>query len=246
MTAEQMVKELNNKGYNATVKDGLIDVDFGTHSVRFEPNDCTVMEMISFLQQREKNLAEIESQFSDKDWVTSHLSIGLQRKSQDEIIKKDCFLPMIEAYLYIDRDDYTAPYNSGMLKVSGMSEQEAWQAAFDNLMAHTKIYKMDDLIPVQLDESSFQYVVTTDKQSKGAAAILNMEALRNLAREMETDTLLLLPSSIHEFIVTPYRESDVSPSQMVRSINQSEVPQEEQLSDYAYKLDINTGAVEVL
>jgi len=79
------------------------------------------------------------------------------------------------------------------------------------------------------------YVITNKQNLNGAAAILYKELVQKLAERFEDD-LYLLPSSIHEFIAIPAEKklSCAELEDMVRSVNRTQLPQEEFLSDYVY------------
>lgn len=79
------------------------------------------------------------------------------------------------------------------------------------------------------------YVLTNTSGLNGACSILYNGVLKNFADRLDSD-LYILPSSIHEVILVP-KEETLSPSElrrMVQSINQSEVPLEDRLSDQIY------------
>lgn len=86
-----------------------------------------------------------------------------------------------------------------------------------------------DIMPINL------YVLTNQTGINGAACLLYKDLLKNFA-EQEKDDLLILPSSIHEVLLSPKKKalSLDALNEMVHIINQSEVPLEDQLSDHIY------------
>lgn len=78
-------------------------------------------------------------------------------------------------------------------------------------------------------------ILSNDEGTYGASCMMYEGALKECASRLQSD-LLILPSSIHEVLLTKYDEtSDVKCfSRMVSSINASEVAEEEQLSDTVY------------
>lgn len=92
------------------------------------------------------------------------------------------------------------------------------------------------------DHLSPLYVLSNRSNLNGAAAILYQSVLKNFANFLEQD-LIILPSSIHEVLLMPFDDIvDInSLNEMVISINQSEVPAEDQLSNqiYLYKRSDN-------
>lgn len=79
------------------------------------------------------------------------------------------------------------------------------------------------------------YVLTNERGIYGAAAMLYPNLLRNFAESQRTD-VVILPSSVHEVILVPVKELlDFGwLRDMVRNVNQTEVPLEDQLSDQVY------------
>ena len=98
------------------------------------------------------------------------------------------------------------------------------------------------------DESGYlvfgpaMYAVTNHK-TNGAAAILAPGILEEIAKKIHTRRFVVLPSSIHEFILHPVnsqpsKEKMEEFHEMVRTVNAQEVAPEEQLSDHAYYIVI--------
>ncbi|MBT9775762.1 hypothetical protein GPL15_04450 [Clostridium sp. MCC353] len=85
------------------------------------------------------------------------------------------------------------------------------------------------------DRLSPLYVLSNRSNINGSAAILYHGVLKNFADRLGQD-LIILPSSVHEVLLLPYdKTTDItSLNEMVISINQSEVPAEDQLSNQIY------------
>lgn len=88
------------------------------------------------------------------------------------------------------------------------------------------------------------YILSNRDGVKGAAAVLYEGVLETFAGQMGAD-LWILPSSIHEVLLMPCDESrDVEGlKEMVRFINQEEVPEEDILSNNVYRYSRGTGRV---
>lgn len=91
------------------------------------------------------------------------------------------------------------------------------------------------------------YVLTNSAGINGACAILYPKVLPDLSRQLKQD-LVILPSSIHEVLIIPFDEhtSLDELSDMVKQVNQAEVPMEEQLSDHVYYYSYNSDEVLIL
>ncbi|MCU6761018.1 Uncharacterised protein [uncultured Roseburia sp.] len=89
--------------------------------------------------------------------------------------------------------------------------------------------------PCASDEQYPMYVLSSQNRQYGAACILYQNLLKHFSQKTDMD-FYILPSSIHEVILVPTanRYSLFELSEMVSSINHSEVNPEDVLSDHAY------------
>ena len=97
-----------------------------------------------------------------------------------------------------------------------------------------------------LDEMEFKplYILTNCDGYKGAAAVLYEGIVKNFAERLESD-LFILPSSIHEVLLVPCSGSvdAANLGEMVTHINQTEVPEEQVLSDSVYRYSRKTAQI---
>jgi hypothetical protein len=117
------------------------------------------------------------------------------------------------------------------------------QSIYDVILT---ILKRDGIRPGAKDAEMFRnssqevsmYVLSNQKNYFGASVIYYPGVLKKLAEQIGRD-LIVLPSSIHEVILTPVRgEEDYDEiNQMIRDINRDEVDEEEVLSDHLYYYD---------
>ncbi len=89
------------------------------------------------------------------------------------------------------------------------------------------------------------YVLTNTAGINGAAVILYSGMLGQIAKQLKTDTLYLLPSSTHEFMVVPECGSIEDLKKMVTEANRIAVTGLEFLSDHVYRYDRKTNMVEI-
>ena len=102
-----------------------------------------------------------------------------------------------------------------------------------------------DLIAKLVSEQNVSqplYILTNTAEFHGAGCLLYPGQLKNFADAAESD-LIVLPSSIHEVLLTPDRGSSRHSffSNMVSQINEDEVRREEQLSDHIYLYSRESG-----
>ncbi len=195
-----------------------------------------------------ENITDITLNFNNPKWILDHITIALQRTSDESIVKRPCDLDGIEQYLILrgeqDGANYSVKVVSVLLSNASIDENYAWDRALENLSADTQIISLgkvlSDLMGAPYDgsmdtETKF-HVITNSQKLKGAAAIMNRKALRTFTQKHRTNMLFVLPSSIHEMMIAPY-DSTLNLdelSAMVKEINETQVAPEERLTDRAY------------
>lgn len=90
------------------------------------------------------------------------------------------------------------------------------------------------------------YILSNELGVNGSAALLYDNAVKELARE-RCCNFYILPSSIHEVILVPYRETYIKEqlSEMVKEINTTQVPKEDILSDQVYFYNYSNNSFEI-
>lgn len=210
-----------------------------------------VVDEILRIYEDGKNSLEFDLQnLYDRDWVLDHISIGVQKKSDQELIKKEVEeLEGIEAYLYIkdrgsEKESYEIKLHQEHCKSLKIFEEEAWEYAFENVCAETEILSMEEImaemIGMPMDEmrDSMVYVISNQERVKGASCILDRKALEKFAKTKGVNQIYVLPSSVHEMILLPDNEEfDMYElCQVVKEVNDTQVDPEEQLPSRAYLL----------
>lgn len=165
--------------------------------------------------------------------------------------------------------------NQRLLENWGIQQDEMLKAAKDNtlLMEPVKVEKMTDFILhmmlkelnemeedfdiddrneliqsiVGKDSGRYEmYILTNQDNRNGAFSALQTDTLSDLADEIETDRLYILPSSTHEMIAVP--AYDIKPNdlkEMVMSVNRSEVAEEDFLSDMVYLFERKFMSIQI-
>jgi len=150
-----------------------------------------------------------------------------------------------------------------MLNHLGITQDELFEMSKENTpnMYKPNGQNMEDMIEelmfgkeshhVGLDEFRMShmplYALTNEQKCFGAAVILYYGVLSTLAKQIDAD-LVILPSSVHETIIMPY-DSDADFTyikEMVSSINQSEVAEDEVLSDNVYLYNRYDDSISIL
>lgn len=177
-----------------------------------------------------------------------HITIALQRASDENLVKRPCDLDGIEQYLVLqgekDGSCYTVKVVPIILSNVGIDEKTAWDTALENLGADTQLTSLGkilaDIMDKQYDGSMDPdikfHVITNSHKCKGTACIMNRKALRTFTQKYDTNMLFVLPSSVHEMMLAPYDSNFILEdlSAMVKEINETQVAPEERLTDKAY------------
>lgn len=163
-------------------------------------------------------------------------------------------------YLYLDHSpdgQMTALIRNEHMNDWGLQPRDLWNLALANTPPcfPAQIQSMEDLFKnvakqnmgasysEELLDELFQcetprtplYVLTNQHGIYGAGCMLYQNLLKDFADSLGRD-LYILPSSIHEVLITPVTPevSYTELSDMVTTINQAEVPPEDQLSNQVY------------
>lgn len=84
------------------------------------------------------------------------------------------------------------------------------------------------------EKTNGMYILTNDKGVNGTALILDNEVMDDICDKLQTEKLIILPSSIHEVIIL--KESEFTKLQdllqLVKEVNASQVKPEDQLGDF--------------
>ena len=162
------------------------------------------------------HITDITIHFNDPEWILEHITIGLQICSDDDIIKSPCDLDGIGQYLFLkgklSDTSYSVKITLNILSHAGIDESRTWEKAIENLCADTQITSLtkllSDMSGIPIDAPAEPdinlHVITNFEKYKGAAAVMNRKALRSFAREHHTNMLFVLPSSVHEMMISPF------------------------------------------
>ena len=265
-----IIEELTNRGYVAVEyisikngvelngicfmnKNGICPIVYTDNIIE---NADSLMEAVRIVLEIYNNVDIMnfdKEDLMDLDFILGNLYIGLQKTSNEEIIKSATDFDGIEKYLYIRINKNTSfKLTHILLDNMQIDENEAWKMAESNTFAKTVIIsmseKLHELVGFEIDYMQdekvegmpVQYIVSNTMNFRGASAILNMEALKELAKKLNTHRFIVLPSSIHEMIVI---SDDGSGSieefnAMVQEINETQVDPEERLTDRAYIIEV--------
>ncbi|MDO4488835.1 MAG: DUF5688 family protein [Eubacteriales bacterium] len=268
-----IIEELRKRGYDAQPKESMkngvlfngIIIKNGTDTTPIIYTDSitknntdigTAADEVLRIYSENRTLNLDLNSFFNHERFMNNVRIGMQKTSDEPIIKKPTLFDGIEQYLYVAAESGDTIYSTKVTDVL-LYETKAdldltWARALENTIKEstiTPVMKMleekasglDFLPDIEPGEADHEIFVITNKCGiKGASAILNSEILINLAESFFTDTLIIIPSSIHEMLVIP----DINKyplsyySEMVKFVNESAVPEYDRLTDIAYRMSL--------
>lgn len=175
---EDIVKELNNRGYGAEKqesikngeifeeiciykdrKDGFVPIIYTKNLIeKAEKLGWNIEKLTDKILEIYKNMGKInitEENLQNRDYVLKHLFIGLQRKSKEFIEKRETQFDEIEQYLYVrsdfkdDGSSYTTKVKKSLLLINGINRSDAWSQAKKNTFNETKICSLSSVLNEQ-------------------------------------------------------------------------------------------------
>lgn len=193
------------------------------------------------------------NQLTDADFIMSHVRIGLEHENEHltALARKTEYQGLMQ-YLYItselsDETKWSVRITEQLAETAALDVDELWEAAERNTFADSTITSMYQILiemgmldaddAVAEADSFPMYVISNRSRQKGASAILNKEMLKQFADEHNCKKLVILPSSVHECILIPCSDEEVSIDSfdaMVQEVNATQVAPEEKLIDRAF------------
>lgn len=260
MTRTELINRLEAIGYEAiateTIKNGVtlegVQISNGTncrpvmYSEAYEGK--TFDEIVTLIENAFKHTPDYEC-FSDPEFVSANIYIGLQRKHECDLVTRE-FEPCasIEQYLYIVSADRTASVRvtESLLAHIGMNTETAWMAAENNTFNETLIQPLGNVLAAMIPDFPTAddcgvWVISNSQMNHGAAAVLHSAAIKEqIAEKIGINTFAVLPSSIHEVLLVPMTDNTniEKLSRLVREVNEAQVEPLEQLADEAFIITV--------
>ncbi len=186
------------------------------------------------------------NRFLDTDFLRKNIIFRLVNRERNaallpELIHRD-FMDLVVTYGIVMN---SAAAGSGIVLVRksmaaewDITEQEMFELAMQNTprIMGEDLKSMSEMLgraaePVE----DGMYVLSNSEAFYGASVMLYTRLLKLLAENLACD-LYILPSSVHELIITPGEsENEEFLKKLVREVNELEVSREEVLSDSVYR-----------
>ena len=181
------------------------------------------------------------------DYIVTHLLPVVQRPSGDDTLAKESFLDLELIYKVILKDFDTGLTTYRLTKALAdslhLDMNYLKDCAILNNYSKVTCQSMSEIFgfPGAMDDI---YVLSNTSRNLGSGiAFLCTQPLKELCRKWGTETVVVIPSSIHELIVVRADLADADYiNQMIREVNAGIVSDEEQLADhfFIYHTDTDT------
>ena len=196
---------------------------------------------------------------SEPEFIQSHTYIGLQKDSEEDIIRRSSPYEGIEEFLYIRGKSENGRIWSTKLKpvmTANMDIEDLWQIAEKRTFREFQIFSLADILKNTefdyngdiSDMEPSMYIITNSEKYRGAALACDMQSIKAWAEEHNYAKAMILPSSVHEMILVPIKDEDMETcsleiyNYMVKEINETQVDPTERLTDRAYILNLRDVA----
>lgn len=187
----------------------------------------------------------------------------VNRKANRELLEIVPYQPFLDlavifCILIGNRNDGygTLTVNHAMREKIGLSVEVLYPLALKNMKEHMP-YSCRSIYEVLSGSEELKgntgsgklplYILTNHANLYGTAEILGEGVLEEVADRLESD-LILLPSSVHEFLVLPDNGAFEAEKliRLLREVNRTMLLKEERLSDNVYVFRRETGRVSIL
>ena len=194
---------------------------------------------------------------TDPTYVRSHVYLAAQKKSEDDIVKRDYL--NLELYLRIMLDlgeqagTGSVKVTPGLVEQLGIAEDELWKCASANSHAGSNIRSMAEVLGLpDTDGEQSLYVATTGQLTGGASVLYFPEIFHAFCEDHGEEACYMLPSSTEEILVL--RETALDNGRltvndlvrMVETINEDQVDPILQLEPAVYRYSIDSDEIGVV
>ena len=241
---------------NGNIKEGLRlgGPDTGIHPVIYPTVADTVPEIIKMAKSALENLPEdaVWMKLSDWDYVRKNIHLGIQKRSEEAIYKRNCLNTDIFMRVQFDFGGSPASSKVGlpMAKILDVEEKDLWEAAIRNDSNNFLIRSISDVVGIPCDtEEARIYVVTSETAIGGATALAFPHVFRNFCKEKGENVCYILPSSTEEVLIVTESAASCDPREfayMVREINSDLVDPAIQLDPVVYRYRLDTDQIEII
>lgn len=274
MTEQNLITELNKRGYDDVsvsdiTKNGVhlrgltihedgsrispmiyIDEILKDHE---DPSSAADLIENIFSSHRSFDLGCSTDELSNPEFIKERVHIGVQKASDQNLIKRQSIYDGIEQYLFVagnrnEEGRWSYKLNPQIIAAIGLDVDELWSLAEEHTFSEFTIQTLTDVLSgmlgddtLELGDSIPMYIVSNTAKINGAACACDVEHIKAWATEKGFSRLAVLPSSTHEMIIVPVADESFDLEQMslmVKEVNETQVQPQDRLTDRAYLLDV--------
>ena len=259
---------------NGVRKTGILFKEEGFLSpVIYPPSKRTLLEIVDEVERLYLKAKEDQGEFLPEemlDWarVKDSIICCFGKDDEESLVSKRFLNGRMFVRIILSNEYETiksVKVTKPILQALKVDEKTLFSYAIKNSINLIKIYSldammdnvmmgnpMDDIPDLSEEEFSSAGIIVVSNRINycGASVLGNIPFMTELAQKMDLNELVILPSSIHEFLVVntkimpPVKYEDLRT--MVKEINQEQVVPEEQLSDSIYIFHTDTEEYEII
>ena len=226
--------------------------------VYYSEQDTYEQFMTRVREALESDVPQISvKQLADLRYVRGHVYLAVQKRSEDDIVKKDYLNLDLFMRIMLDLGGQagtgSAKVTPGLVEQLGVTTDELWRCASANSHAGAGIRNMAEILGLpDTDDEQSLYVATTGQLTGGASVLFFPDVFKQFCEDHGEVECYMLPSSTEEIIVlkgSALAEGGISMGELVRmvqTINADQVDPVLQLEPAVYRYDSNTDEIDVV
>lgn len=214
-------------------------------------------EMENFFRNSRDRIRTFNNPAEDPEQYRKELRVKvINRKKNNELLKQVPHMDVLDLALIcywelrIDGEQVVMNVQNELIKKFSLDWKELLDRAIQNTIEESpfRFEPMEQILGVPLGDGSASecYVLTNKNMLLGAVCMFYPGLLDQIYEEIKDD-FFILPSSIHEVLILPFRGGFHSDElrDIVREVNATQVAPEEILSDeiYCYKFENKSLAI---
>lgn len=239
--------------------------DFYQRYLRGDSMESLVEEVIQIYLDKTIEQSELDINFNYQQMKDSIIYRLVNYERNQELLKEVPYIRFLNLAVTFHCLVKSSPEGIGTIRITKehlkqwqVREEEIVTKAFHNTQAHFSpvIRTMKEILqefiefPVLVDEmepTQDMYVLSNTSGINGASCLLYDSVLHNFSKHIQSN-FFILPSSIHEILLIPDDGTmdHEQLKQMVMEVNETQVPEDEILSDSVYYYSSEEDKIELL
>ena len=215
-------------------------------------------------------LVETAMKLQDYDSVKDRILFRLVNlELNEEYLKNLVYVPLLDLavcfYIIVGDENEigTIQLNKAIFSFWNITVEEVYQKAMENtpVLMPYKFRSMAEIFEVASDADEFSqymnppeykesnlWILGNEKQMFGASAILYHGVMKEVAKIMNVEDIVILPSSVHECILLPLlKDYDFNYlRELISFVNNTQIEPEERLSYSVYRYSLESDEISIL